>query len=335
MKNEKIDFVVLWVDDGDKEWKKKKQKYNPEHNTDSNEGRYRDWGLFKYWFRGIEKFAPWVNNIFLVTDHQIPEWLNLDNSKLIIVNHEDYIDKKYLPIFNSNALECTINRIPNLSDKFVLFNDDTFLINKTKPKDFFKNGLPVSTFIETAIVPNNENPVFVRTLVLNTEIVNSIGDKRKFIKAHPFRYINPKYGISALRTLSSISYKSFIGFYNPHLPEPFLKKSFEKVQTQYPQLFEKTLSHRFRSSQDITQYLVRYYQLVTANFYPRSCSYGKNYAITEKDLDRVVKHVLKQKTKTICINDTGLYENFDKCKNELLNVFEKVLPEKSSFEKRT
>lgn len=31
---------------------------------------YREWGTFKYWFRGVEKFAPWVNKVYLVTDNQ-------------------------------------------------------------------------------------------------------------------------------------------------------------------------------------------------------------------------------------------------------------------------
>ena len=38
----------------------------------SSDKAYRDWGTFKYWFRGVEKFAPWINKVYLVTDDQIP-----------------------------------------------------------------------------------------------------------------------------------------------------------------------------------------------------------------------------------------------------------------------
>ena len=71
---EKIDFVLPWVDGNDKEWIDLKRKYessveilsksNPEVNDAS---RYRDYGLLKYWFRGVDRFAPWVNRVFFVT----------------------------------------------------------------------------------------------------------------------------------------------------------------------------------------------------------------------------------------------------------------------------
>ena len=54
---------------------------------------YRDWGTFKYWFRGVEKFAPWVNKVYLVTDQQKPSWLNITSEKLVLVDHSDIIRK--------------------------------------------------------------------------------------------------------------------------------------------------------------------------------------------------------------------------------------------------
>ena len=67
-----IDFVVTWVDGSDPIWRKKKSKYdlnvNSSHKSMNSERAYREWGTFKYWFRGVEKFAPWVNKVYLVTD---------------------------------------------------------------------------------------------------------------------------------------------------------------------------------------------------------------------------------------------------------------------------
>lgn len=94
---DKIDFVLPWVDGSDKDWIALKNKYkaavngelshDPEANADC---RYRDYGLLKYWFRGVERFAPWVNRVFFVTCGQKPDWLDESNPKLRLVNHTDY-----------------------------------------------------------------------------------------------------------------------------------------------------------------------------------------------------------------------------------------------------
>ena len=129
--NNQIDFVITWVDGNDPEWIREKEKYSQNNAGDNREIRFRDWGILKYWFRSIEKFAPWVNKIYFITWGHLPAWLNTNNPKLIIVKHEDYIPSKYLPTFNSHTIEWNIHRIKGLSDNFVYFNDDTFLCQKT------------------------------------------------------------------------------------------------------------------------------------------------------------------------------------------------------------
>ena len=80
----------------------------------------------QYWFRGVGKFAPWVNRIHFITYGHLPPWLNVDHPKINIVRHTDYIPKKYLPTFNSHVIELNIHRIEGLANCFVYFNDDTF-----------------------------------------------------------------------------------------------------------------------------------------------------------------------------------------------------------------
>ena len=80
--NGPIDFVMIWVDGNDPEWRKEKSKYDGKVVTASNsEVRYRDWDNLQYWFRGVEKFAPWVNKIHFVTWGHLPEWLDTTNPK--------------------------------------------------------------------------------------------------------------------------------------------------------------------------------------------------------------------------------------------------------------
>ena len=103
--NDKIDFVVTWVDGSDPKWLAEKKKYNSSINVEEEICRYRDMKIFKYWFRAVEKYTPWVNKIYLITWGHLPDWINTSNEKLVIVNHEDYIPKKYLPTYNSNVIK--------------------------------------------------------------------------------------------------------------------------------------------------------------------------------------------------------------------------------------
>ena len=92
MSDEKIDFVIAWVDGNDKEWLAEKAKYSPSSMADSaTPVRFRDWDNLQYWFRGVEKYAPWVNKIHFITWGHLPKWLDTNNPKLHIVNHRDYI----------------------------------------------------------------------------------------------------------------------------------------------------------------------------------------------------------------------------------------------------
>ena len=104
MKHGAIDFVVTWVDGNDPAWQQEKQKYTAV-NADVRVNRYREWDQLKYWFRAVEKYAPWVNKIHFVTWGHLPEWLDTTNPKLNIVNHKDYIPEEYLPTFSSHTIE--------------------------------------------------------------------------------------------------------------------------------------------------------------------------------------------------------------------------------------
>lgn len=128
-----VDFVIPWVDGSDPEWIKEFNKYAPLEKQvaeDSSKERYRDMGLLRYWFRGVEKIAPWVRKVHFVTNGQKPDWLNLNAGKLHWVKHEDYIPKEFLPVFSANPIELYMHKIPSLAEHFVYFNDDFYFANK-------------------------------------------------------------------------------------------------------------------------------------------------------------------------------------------------------------
>ena len=143
-----IDFVVTWVDASDPEWLSQKEKYHTElshsEKKDNSSFRYREWGMFRYWFRAVEQYAPWVRYVWLVTCGHTPEWLNTEHPKLRVVRHEDFIPKEYLPTFSSICIELNLWRISGLSEHFVYFNDDMYLFDNASTKRYrtMQFGLP-------------------------------------------------------------------------------------------------------------------------------------------------------------------------------------------------
>lgn len=331
---EKIDFVILWVDGNDVNWQNDKKIWEKNIKGSSNSiNRFRDWENLKYWFRAVEKFASWVHKIYFVTYGHIPSWIDTNNKKLVIVKHEDYIPKKYLPLFNSNAIEVKLNNIKGLSDKFVLFNDDMFLIKKTKPTDFFINDLPRDEFAEESLIPSGNGDVYPFTLFNNMEIINKYFNKKEVLKKNFSKIYNLKYGIkNNIRTFLMYPWDKYSGIYNPHIPQAFLKSSFDFFWTNEKEYMINTLSNKFRDKTDTTQYLFRYYQLLSGNFVPRTHKFGAHFNL-QNDNSKIVAHIIKQKTNLICINDSDPNLDFEKVRDEINSAFEKILPEKSSFEK--
>ena len=115
----KIDFVVTWVDGNDPVWQEKKSSYDGSVNTSKQSMNsvkaYREWGTFKYWFRGVEKFAPWVNKVYLVTDQQKPSWLDINSEKLVLVDHTETTCQFFLPILSK------VTSIESLVSQSILF----------------------------------------------------------------------------------------------------------------------------------------------------------------------------------------------------------------------
>ena len=328
--NNQIDVVITWVDGSDPEWFAEKQKYTPDKNNDDRANRYRDWGFLPYFFRGIEQNAPWVRKIHFVTWGHLPEWLDTTNPKLNIVNHKDYIPHKYLPVFSANPIEMNLHRIEGLADKFIFFNDDIILINLAKETDFFKNGLPVDTVCE---VPLRFNPGGIDHIIGNDMmIINKHFNKREVVKRNFAKWFSLKSPKSALKNLYMFAANGFSGFDNPHLPIPILKSTLEELWQKEEAILDDTCSHRFRSNDDVNQWLTRYWQFASGKFVQGAKPQGKFYSIG-RDNAEIKAAILGTKQKMVCLSDDKPDIDFDKEQKFVLDLLEQKLPNKSSFEK--
>ncbi|MBM7635983.1 stealth family protein [Streptococcus saliviloxodontae] len=328
---EKIDFVVTWVDGSDPEWLAQKNEFatgsDEKLNSDS---RYRDWDIFKYWFRLVEKNAPWVNKIFLITAGHLPEWLNINNEKLVVVKHSDYIDAQYLPTFNSNVIELNITNLKDLSEHFVLFNDDMFIIDKVSPEDFFKNGLPLDTGIFSPIVPISGT--VSNTLVNNVAIINKKFNTRSILKKNFTKYFNFKYGIHNVKNICVLPWSNILGFYDTHIPVSYLKSEFLEATEFAKEEVKLASKNKFRNLNDISHWFVRYWQLSKGQFKPRSIHFGKMYGI-EEEIEKIEQNMKSSRHKLVCLEDGESVLDFKSSKEKIVKLFEEVFPEKSKFER--
>lgn len=329
---EQIDFVIAWVDGNDPEWQAERNKYSGNTKGDKRDIRFRDWDNLYFWFRGVEKFTPWVNKVFIITWGHLPQWLNVDNPKLEVVKHEDYIPEEYLPTYSSRTIELNLHRIKNLSEKFVYFNDDMFIINEMKETDFFKNGLPCDCGVLMPNISMFRNST--AGIVANTmEIINTCFNKNEVIKKDFWKWFNPIYKKHLVSTICSMPYKKFTGFFIPHLPNSYLKSIFFDIWAIEKEILHKTCLSKFRDGEGVSQLLMRYWQLVTGKFTPRTTTIGNCFSLTNNN-DDIVTAIKNQHHKMICINDNDAepIEHFENEKNLVREAFLKILPEKSSFE---
>ncbi|XP_055483779.1 N-acetylglucosamine-1-phosphotransferase subunits alpha/beta isoform X2 [Psammomys obesus] len=123
-------------------------------DEDVSASRFEDNEELRYSLRSIERHAPWVRNIFIVTNGQIPSWLNLDNPRVTIVTHQDiFRNVSHLPTFSSPAIESHIHRIEGLSQKFIYLNDDVMFGKDVWPDDFYSHSKGQKVYL-TWPVPN-------------------------------------------------------------------------------------------------------------------------------------------------------------------------------------
>lgn len=331
---EKIDFVVLWVDGSDPKWLSERKKYCPSNkNNGCNLNRYRDWGLMKYWFRGVENFAPWVNRIFLVTNGQKPEWLNLQHPKLRFVCHQEYIPEKYLPTFNSNVIELWLHRIPDLSEKFVLFNDDMFLTSPVAPYDFFREGLPCEAALMDLITSPGPEDCLPYMLANNFSLINKYYDKKTVLKQNKKKFFYIGYRTDIIRNFLLCPFQYFSCFRDTHLPSSYLKSTFETLWRKEGEMLEACSEHKFRSKEDLTHWLMKAWQICEGKFVPRPKNWGHHYELWEDPVEKICYEIERQKYCAVCINDSKEDIEFESIRYQLIESFEHILSEKSKFER--
>ena len=308
-----IDIVYLWVNGNDPQWREKRNSFTKENYSDegmNSEARYSDNGELKYSLRSIEKYAPWIRNIFIVTDNQTPEWLDLNHPKVRIVDHTEILPSEALPTFNSTVIEHALFRIPGLSEYLIYANDDMFLNRETSPADFFApDGLPYIRFNRRLF---RKLWLFIYSKILK----KNISHYNRTIQ-NSARLVEGKYG-------------KYIGHKIHHNIDAYRKSDLKHAYEVFAKDIEPTLLNHTRNDNDIQRNIYSYVPAVENR--------GHVKFVTNKTSFRChIEHphqfaeLEKCSPMFFCINDSQ-FANEES--HKLLKEFlEKKFPEKSQFEK--
>ena len=308
-----IDLVYLWVDGNNPEWQAKRAAFldGKTDNSLTNSRSYLNNDELKYSLRSVERYAPWIRNIFILSDNQKPKWLDISNPKIKIIDQNDILPNKSLPCFNSNVLEHFLYKIPNLSEYFLLSNDDMFLNRTVLPDTFFAaDGFP--------IIRLNQKPFRRFRWFLREQILK---------KPH-------KLYSKALFNAAELVKNKFGVFYNGlphHNIDSYLKSDCLRVSEQiFKDEIDIMKMNHVRSSNDIQRVIYSYVALAEKRGHLQHVS-SKDSLHVHIQKERHYERLEKINPTFFCMNDTEYADDNDRMKlKEWLN---NRFPKKSQFEK--
>lgn len=308
-----IDAVYTWVDGDDPDWIASKRQleaqiagveYHPEAN---HIARFRSRDELRYSLRSLEMFAPWVRNVYLVTNGQIPEWLDTSNPRLkVVAHHEIYPSQEALPTFNSNSIISRLHHIPGLSEHYIYINDDVFLGRPVTPAHFFyPNG------IARVSASNNRRPFGSST-----------------------SQDEPHFNLTRnIRALLQRSFDITISRAIKHTPHPQIKSVHLELEERFREEYERTWASRFRHHSDIVaDQLHHYYAQIIGKAVPTQLSY--NYINVLDDRFRgVMANTLRRRDRfAFCLNDAPVEGATPLADSEVTDFLEQYFPAASCFE---
>ncbi len=334
MEENEIDIVITWVDGSNTEWIQELSKYS---DKPLDKLRFEDTGTLKYVFRSIEKFLPWVRNVYLITPGYFPSWINSEHRKLKLISQDDlYKDKSVLPIFNSCSVEMNLHRIEGLSEQFIYFCDDMIIQKKLNKSYFFKNGKVNDYFIVRSLF---HDALFSHQMHSQMQIINNEIRKDKSLKKQFINTLSIKYGFKNM--INSFMLFFFAKKEIPllalnHHPQAHLKSNFIELEKAYPEILERTIKARFRTEYQISQTVFRFWGLIKGKFNPTYHNDAKYIGVNDLDTLKVQLNKLKNSNiSMICLNEddgfpTDKYEEYKKILRDFLDIY---LNEKSLYEK--
>lgn len=308
-----IDMVYLWVDGNDPAWQAKRNHtigVTEERSAVNCDGRYASHDELLYSLRSVEQYAPWLRRIFIVTDNQVPAWLDTSNPKVRIVDHKEIMPAEALPCFNSSVIEHFLWRIPGLSERFLYANDDMYFGRPVEPGDFFApDGLPY--------IRQNRRLLRRQLLWLKSKVSGKKMSHYNRIVQNGAELVHSHYG-------------KYYGAKSHHNIDAYLKSDCEETFDTFSKQLRPTFSNQVRSDNDVQRSLYSYAALARRRAHP--------LFVTQRTSLRVhiqnPRHYEKLRSYTpmfFCMNDSEYATETDRTRSQ--EYLAGRFPQKSKFEK--
>lgn len=310
-----VDLVYLWVDGNDPKWRAKRNAVIGRTETGSAvncEGRYADNDELRYSLRAVEMYAPWIRNIYIVTDDQKPGWLDVDNPRIHIVDHREILPPQCLPTFNAPVIEHFLYRIPGLAEHFLYANDDMFFNRPVTPADFFdpSDGLPIIRF--------NRRPLRKLTLFLKEKLLGRKTSNYNLTIQNSARLVEEKYGI-------------YIGDKSHHNIDAYCKSFYRHVHEDvFKADIEPTLTNHVRSDNDVQRNIYFFAAIAEKKGHLRYVTQKTSFRF-HIDNPRHYAKLEKYNPMLFCMNDSQYADDSDR--RRVTEYLRRRFPDKSSFEK--
>lgn len=226
-----VDAVYTWVDSSDPTWQ---AEYAQQLDVDAGGGqatsrsssRFTSRDELRYSLRSLTAYASWIRRIHVVTNGQVPHWLDTTDPRIRVVHHDEiFPDPSHLPTFNSHAIEACLHRIPGLADHYLYFNDDVFLARPVRPEDFYTAGGALRYF--PSMIPVDGSQPSEDDL----PVVSAFKNGRAVIER--------RFGRRPMTRPR-------------HTPHPQDRSVIEEIESCEPALLDRTRRARFRSVGDIS-----------------------------------------------------------------------------------
>jgi hypothetical protein len=183
-----------------------------------------DRGELRYSLRSLQRYAPWIRKVFLVTDGAAPAWAKPDLPRLAVVHHKDiFRDPGALPTSNSEAIAWQIFRIPGLSRQFLYLDRNCCLGQPLQPGDFMTAKGGYRFFVGEAEVPAGSAAAAL---------------------------LNSRFGTRSARKLPA------------RIPRLLDRSFLEEVHRLWEKQIQQTIAHRQPQADDVSMETLYFYFLV-------------------------------------------------------------------------
>ncbi|RSS61013.1 sugar phosphotransferase [Streptomyces sp. WAC06614] len=294
-----VDAVYTWVDGDDPAWQARKAAAKGEayHAESASQARFLSRDELRYSLRSLHLFAPWIRNVHVVTDDQVPGWMRTDVPGFHVVPHREiFRNPADLPTFNSHAIESQLHHIDGLAEHFLYFNDDMFLGRPVTPHAFFTPVGAARYFPSPNRIP--QGPVAETDTPVDAACKNN-------------------------RALLAGRFGRVITQPMEHIPYALRRSAMAEAEAEFPEAWARTAASRFRAMTDLspTSSFALYYAALTGRAQPGSLRFAY-LRLSSADLaDRLDKLLEGRDHDSFCLNDTFSTVEDVEAQQELLDRF--------------